>query len=61
VDAVSGQQRGDIEERYDEAIEAARRNGLLGEGDEVIITGGTQSTTPGSTNMLKLDTIGEKE
>jgi pyruvate kinase len=61
VNAISGQQRGNIEERYDEAIRSARRSGLVKEGDEVIITGGSMSTMPGSTNMLKLDTIGGEE
>ena len=60
VEAVCGRQRGNIEERYDEAIKAARKAGLVGEGDQVIITGGSMSTTPGSTNMLKLHTIGEE-
>lgn len=61
VNAISGQQRGNIEERYDEAVRSARRSGLVNEGDEVIITGGSMSTMPGSTNMLKLDTIGGEE
>jgi pyruvate kinase len=61
VNAVRGEQRGGIEERYDEAVRAARKAGLVEEGDEVILTGGSMSTMPGSTNMLKLHTIGEEE
>ena len=61
VTAVCGEQRGNIEERYDEAIEAAQEAGLLEKGDRVIITGGSMSTKPGSTNMLKLHTVGEEE
>ena len=61
VNAVHGEQRGGIEERYDEAIRATRKAGLVKEGDEVILTGGSMSTMPGSTNMLKLHTIGEEE
>src|ERR687889_692955 len=61
VDAIYGEQSGDIEERYDEAVRAAREAGLVKEGDEVILTGGSMSTMPGSTNMLKLHTIGEEE
>jgi pyruvate kinase len=61
VDAVHGEQRGGIEERYDEAVRAARAAGLVKEGDEVILTGGSMSTMPGSTNMLKLHMIGEEE
>jgi pyruvate kinase len=61
VNAISGEQRGNVEERYDEAVRAAHRSGLVREGDEVILTGGSMSTMPGSTNMLKLHTIGEEE
>ncbi|MDP8952951.1 MAG: pyruvate kinase, partial [Actinomycetota bacterium] len=61
VAAVCGEQRGNIEERYDEAIAAARRAGLVENGDRVILTGGSMSTKPGSTNMLKLHTVGEEE
>ncbi len=61
VNAVHGEQRGGIEERYDEAVHAAREAGLVKEGDQVILTGGSMSTMPGSTNMLKLHTIGEGE
>jgi len=58
--AICGEQRGNIEERYEEAIEAACHAGLIEEGDRVIITGGSMSTNPGSTNMLKLHTVGEE-
>ena len=60
VKAVSGHQRGSIEERYEEALDAARENGLVSDGDRVILTGGSLGATPGSTNMLKLHTIGEE-
>ena len=61
VDALYGEQSGDIEERYDEAVKAIRKSELIKKGDKVIITGGSTSTRPGSTNMLKLHTIGEEE
>ncbi len=61
VDAIYGEQSGDIEERYDEAVKAIRKSELIKKGDKVIITGGSTSTRPGSTNMLKLHTIGEEE
>ena len=61
VTAVSGEQRGNIEERYDGAIEATRESGLVKKGDRVILTGGSIGATPGSTNMLKLHTVGEEE
>jgi pyruvate kinase len=60
VNAVHGEQRGGIEERYDEAVRAARKAALVKEDDEVILTGGSMSTMPGSTNMLKLHKIGEE-
>ena len=60
VTAVTGEQRGSVEERYEEAMEAARENGLVNDGDRVILTGGSVGATPGSTNMLKLHTIGEE-
>ena len=60
VNAVHGEQRGGIEERYDEAVRAARKAALVKEHDEVILTGGSMSTMPGSTNMLKLHKIGEE-
>jgi pyruvate kinase len=61
VTAVRGEQSGSIEKRYDEAIGAAQKAGLIEKGDRVIITGGSMSTTPGSSNMLKLHTVGEEE
>ncbi len=61
VTAVCGEQRGNIEERYDEAIEAARKAGLIEKDDRVILTGGSIGATPGSTNMLKLHTVGEED
>jgi pyruvate kinase len=60
VTAIGGQQRGGVEERYDEAVRASKTTGLVNEGDRVILTGGSVSTTPGSTNMLKLHTVGEE-
>jgi pyruvate kinase len=59
VTAVTGQQLGLVEERYEGAMEALRDNGLLKDGDRVILTGGSLSATPGSTNALRLHTIGE--
>ena len=61
VTAVSGEQLGNVEERYDGALEAAKENGLIKDGDRVILTGGSLSSTPGSTNALRLHTVGEGE
>ena len=61
VSAISGAQRGGVEERYDEAVRAALKSELVKKGDEMILTGGSTSTMPGSANMLKLHTAGEEE
>ncbi len=60
VAAIQGEQRGNIEERYDEAVNSALKSGLVREGDRIIITGGSLGARPGSTNMLKLHTVGEE-
>src|ERR687886_1330534 len=61
VNAVHGEQRGGIEERYDEAIRATRKAGLVKEGDEVILTGGSMRNMAGLTDMVNVPTIGEEE
>lgn len=60
VDAAIGEQTGGTEARLNEAIRTAEGTGLVKKGDRVIITGGFMSATPGSTNMLKVHTIGEE-
>src|SRR5215212_9134658 len=59
VSAISGAQRGGVEERYDEAVRAALKSGVVKEGDEVILTGGTAGSVPGSTNVVEVSTVGE--
>ena len=59
VTAMSGEQAGSFEERFREAVEAAEHNGELKEGDRIILTGGIMSSTPGSTNLLHVYTVGE--
>ncbi len=59
VTAMSGEQAGSFEERFREAVEAAEENGELKEGDRIILTGGIMSSTPGSTNLLHVYTVGE--
>src|SRR5918994_2144960 len=53
VTAVTGRQLGLVEERYEGAMDALVDNGLLKDGDRVILTGGSLSATPGSTNALR--------
>jgi pyruvate kinase len=59
VTSILGQQAGTFEDRFREAIEAAENGGHLKSGDEVILTGGTAGSTPGSTNLLQVHTMGE--
>jgi pyruvate kinase len=59
VVSIHGEQAGSLEDRFGEAIEAARRAGHLKEGDEVILTGGTAGSVPGSTNVVEVSTVGE--
>lgn len=59
VTAMSGEQAGGFEERFQAAVAAAEENEELREGDRVILTGGIMSSTPGSTNLLHVYTVGE--
>ena len=44
-----------VEDLWDRAVEAARREGLVDTGDLVVLTAGTAVNMPGSTNVIKLD------
>lgn len=59
VTAITGEQAGSLEERFRTAVEAAEAAGEIEEGDQAILTGGTMSSTPGSTNLLQIYTVGE--
>src|SRR5215210_6855126 len=59
VVAIHGEQAGSLEDRFKRAIEAAREAGHLKDGDEVILTGGTAGSVPGSTNVVEVSTVGE--
>ena len=59
VTAIRGEQAGSLEDRFKEAVEAAREVGHLKDGDEVILTGGTAGSVPGSTNVVEVSTVGE--
>jgi pyruvate kinase len=59
VTSIRGEQAGSLEDRFDGAIKAAREGGYLKDGDEVILTGGTAGSVPGSTNVVEVATVGE--
>ncbi len=59
VTAILGEQAGSLEERFEESVGAAEEAGQLKEGDQVIMTGGVVGSTPGSTNVLEVYTVGE--
>jgi pyruvate kinase len=56
---IHGEQAGSLEDRFDGAVKAAREAGYLKDGDEVILTGGTAGSVPGSTNVVEVSTVGE--
>jgi pyruvate kinase len=49
----------DTDEMIAHAVEAAVANGHVHEGDRVVITAGTPIGVPGSTNLIKVHTIGQ--
>jgi pyruvate kinase len=59
VTAIRGEQAGSLEERFEEAVEAAEKAGHLQEGDQIIMTGGTAGSLPGSANVVEVYTVGE--
>ncbi len=60
VTAIQGEQAGTLEERFDGAVRAARDAGHLKDGDQIILTGGTAGSLPGSTNVIEVVTVGEE-
>jgi pyruvate kinase len=59
VTALGGEQAGSFEERFQAAVASAEENEQLRKGDRIILTGGIMSSTPGSTNLLHVYTVGE--
>jgi pyruvate kinase len=53
------EKRGSIDETIEASLEAARRVGAIQDGDLVVITAGTPAGLHGTTNMLKVLTVGE--
>lgn len=60
VVSIQGEQAGSLEERFDGAVDAALAGGHIKEGDEIILTGGTAGSLPGSTNVVEVLTVGER-
>jgi pyruvate kinase len=57
VTPVSIQECADVEELWARSLEAARDTGLVDPGDRVVLTAGTAVNIPGSTNVIKVDTV----
>jgi pyruvate kinase len=47
----------DVEHLWRRSVEAARAAGFVGPGDRVVITAGTAVNIPGSTNVIKVETV----
>ena len=47
----------DVEELWNRSIDAAREHGLVAKGDRVVITAGTAVNMPGTTNVIKVETV----
>ncbi len=61
ISAVQGEQAGTLEDRFQESVEAAKRAGYLADGDEIVMTGGTAGSLPGSTNVVQVHTVGREQ
>lgn len=60
VQAVVGEQAGNLEDRFRASLNAAIDAGCLEHGDQVILTGGTTGSKPGSTNVIEIYTVGQE-
>src|SRR3954466_3043863 len=47
-------QSADVEDLWAHSLDVARQNGLIAEGDRVVITGGTAVNQPGTTDLIKV-------
>ncbi|MGH3148900.1 MAG: pyruvate kinase [Rubrobacter sp.] len=54
------EQAGTLDERFREALQAAEEAGHIGEGDQIIMTGGIAGSSPGSANALEIYTVGDE-
>jgi len=60
VTSIQGEQAGSLEERFKGAVDAAEEAGHLREGDQIIMTGGTAGSLPGTANVVEILTVGEE-
>src|ERR687897_1621658 len=60
VVSIQGEQAGSLEERFQGAVDAAEEAGHLKEGDQIIMTGGTAGSLPGTANVVEVLTVGEE-
>ena len=54
------EQAGTLDERFLDALEAAEESGGVQKGDQIIMTGGTAGSRPGSANVLEIYTVGQE-
>jgi pyruvate kinase len=47
----------DVEELWNVSVDAARKSGLVEDGDLIVITAGTAVNVPGTTNVIKVDYV----
>src|ERR671910_295311 len=59
VTSIQGEQAGSLEERFQGAVDVAEEAGHLKEGDQIIMTGGTAGSLPGTANVVEVLTVGE--
>jgi pyruvate kinase len=60
VIAVPGEQAGSLDERFQEAVDAAEEARHIKKGDQIIMTGGVAGSLPRSANVLQIYTVGEE-
>ena len=60
VTSIQGEQAGSLEKRFQGAVDAAEEAGHLKEGDQIIMTGGTAGSLPGTANVVEVLTVGEE-
>ena len=57
VTPVLLKEKEDVLELFDYAVEVAKENKLVNQGDIVVITSGVPLGTSGTTNMMKVQTV----
>ena len=47
----------DVEDLFSRSVEAARQTAIVDSGDLVVLTGGTAVNMPGTTNLIRVETV----